>query len=170
MPIKSGMQTAKERRFVTEMAKSADPLNAARLAGYAAPGVSATQLMQRPAIVQSVAKQVAARIENTLVPMALATLEDVLHEDNREKYQGRLRVDAADKVLKHYRSSQADGEPEKELHELTAAELRQRYEAEKLKLQAFDALVAEAENTIEHEAGEAPSPTEGGGTGDDIFG
>lgn len=35
--------------------------------------------------------------------------------------------------------------PEKELHELSAAELRERYETEKRKLAAFDALVAEAD-------------------------
>lgn len=164
MPIKGGTWTPQERAFTKAMAQTGNAVQAATQAGYRNPHVAAHKLQQREPVMASVRKQVEAQIEGTLVPLALAALQQVLTTDPAlaEKYGARVRVDAADKVLKHYRSSQADGEPEKELHELTAAELRQRYEAEKLKLQAFDALVAEAENTIEHEADEAPEP--------DIFG
>ncbi|WP_238272143.1 hypothetical protein [Methylobacterium cerastii] len=152
------------------MAHTGNAVHAAKVAGYAHPAVAASKLQRREPIMQTVRQQVAARVESTLVPLAVATFEEVLKPENGEKYPARVRVDAADKVLKHYRSTMGDAEPEKELHEMTAAELRQRYDREKLKLAAYDALVADAENTIEHEADEALSPAEEGGSGDDIFG
>ncbi|GJD47286.1 hypothetical protein AFCDBAGC_5179 [Methylobacterium cerastii] len=158
MPAKDGDWTRQERIFAREMAKTADAVNAAKVAGYAHPAVAASKLQRREAVMQTVWQQIATRIETTLVPMALATFEEVLRPENAEKFPARVRVDAADKVLKHYRSTRPEDEGEKELHELTAAEHRARYEAERLKLKAFEALLVEAENTIEHDL---PSPAEG---------
>ncbi|MFK5599951.1 hypothetical protein ACFZ8E_23585 [Methylobacterium sp. HMF5984] len=172
MPAKDGDWTRQERIFAKEMAHTGNAVHAAKVAGYAHPAVAASKLQRREPIMQTVRQQVAARVETMLVPLAVATFEEVLKPENGEKYPARVRVDAADKVLKHYRSTMGDAEPEKELHEMTAAELRQRYEREKLKLAAYDALVAEAEHTIEHqtEAGVAPSPAGEGGSNAGIFG
>ena len=159
MPAKDGDWTRQERIFAREMAKTQNPVLAAKVAGYAHPAVAASKLQRREPIMQTVRAQVAARVETMLVPLAMATFEEVLKPKNAEKYPARVRVDAADKVLKHYRSTRPEDEGEKELHELTAAEHRARYEAERLKLKAFEALLVEAENTIDHDL---PSPAEGG--------
>lgn len=124
MPDKRGRKTDQERRFVEAYARTGDRAYAAEKAGYAAPHVSASQLLTRPAVLEAVAVQVQSRRERNM----LAAL-DLVHEVvTNDKYPAAARVNAAKAIMTDYSRSAEGASDDKDPVEMSGAELRRRIE------------------------------------------
>jgi phage terminase small subunit len=124
-------------------------VQAARKAGYSAPSVSATQLLQRPAIQEEIRRQQVARLYNEALPAAVQTLVTIMQD---EKAATGARVQAAKVVLDRTLGSQ-EGAQSKAPHEMSAEELQAELAQSKLRLAALESAKADqAKPIIEHES------------------
>lgn len=139
------MTTPLENRFIAEMRRTDEPVLAAARAGFRQPETLAGQLMNRPAIRDTVRREQLARLNNDLLPLAISTLQQIM-TDPKATERGRLTATAL--VLKHTVGAAVDATEAKEPHEMSAAELQQRIEA--LRREAADRAkpVIEAEPSV----------------------
>ena len=125
MPIKGGRRTDKEALFIGHLASTGDATFAAVRAGYRDPQVQGWQKAHNPAIVDAVRREQVARLNNSLLPIALDLIERVILDD---KENTRNRLTAAKIVVDRTLGQVQDGAESKEPHEMTAAELQARIE------------------------------------------
>lgn len=125
MPIKGGKLTGSEVAFVAAYAESGNLGFAGHKAGYG--GVnSASQALARPAVQDAIRREQIARLNNELLPLAIATLVEVMTSKTATE-RGKLTATAL--VLKHTVGAAVDATEGKEPHEMSAHELQQRIEA-----------------------------------------
>ena len=146
MPIKGGRRTDKEALFIGHLASTGDATFAATRAGYRDPQVQGWQKAHNPAIVDAVRREQVARMNNSLLPIALDLIERVILD---EKENTRNRLTAAKIVVDRTLGQVQDGAETKEPHEMTAAELQARIE--RLRREQAD----RAKPVIEHDAGQS---------------
>lgn len=144
MPIKGGRRTDKEALFIGHLASTGDATFAATRAGYRDPQVQGWQKAHNPAIADAVRREQVARLNNSLLPIALDLIERVILD---EKENTRNRLTAAKIVVDRTIGMTQDGAETKEPHEMTAAELQARIE--RLRREQAD----RAKPVIEHDAG-----------------
>jgi hypothetical protein len=121
VPLKNGKMTAKEEAFVEAFGRVGDPAAAARLAGYGSPVVQSYELMARPAVRQAAE---AALLEG----LRAGVLEGVpiLRRLQAEAVKDSDKIAAAARLQDFYGRvlDRLGGAAEKDLHEMSAAELR----------------------------------------------
>lgn len=117
MPLKSGDLTKRELAFVQTYVATGDRATAEKKAGYAPNG--GYIVLQRPEVLARVAQEQAARITIEGAPLAVSTLFEIMRNT---KSPAASRVQAAKIVLDRALPGAASG-AEKELHEMTAAEI-----------------------------------------------
>jgi len=120
MPIKGGRLTKAEVAFSKAYAGTGHKTFAATVAGYAMPAASADQVLARPAVQESIKRQQLARLNNTLLPLALDTIEGIL---SNAKATDSNKLTAAGLVMKYSVGAMGEGEA-KEPHEMSADELQ----------------------------------------------
>ena len=123
MPDKTGRLTPMERKFIEVYAMTQDATYAATKAGYKTPQVLGYQKIANPEISQATKRVQAARLNNELLPVALNLIHTFLTDETRND---RVRLTAAQTVLKYTFGLNADGSDAKEPHEMTQAELQAR--------------------------------------------
>lgn len=125
MPRKDGTLTPQEAAYAGYMAASGDPVYSAARAGYRTPEVDGWKKANNPVMVETVRRAQVARLNNSLLPIALDLIERVILDD---KENTRNRLTAAKIVVDRTLGQVQDGAESKEPHEMTAAELQARIE------------------------------------------
>lgn len=126
MPDKAGRMTHQEKTFIDRYSRTGDADYAAQAAEYAQPGRDAGRALSRPAVQDAIRREQIARLNNELLPLAIATLIDVMTSPKATE-RGKLTATAL--VLKHTVGAAVDPTEGKEPHEMSAHELQQRIEA-----------------------------------------
>lgn len=125
MPRKDGSLTPQEAAYAGYMAASGDATYSAARAGYRTPEVDGWKKANNPVMVETVRRAQVARLNNSLLPIALDLIERVILDD---KETTRNRLTAAKIVVDRTIGMVQDGAETKEPHEMTAAELQARLE------------------------------------------
>jgi phage terminase small subunit len=123
MPLKNGALTKREQAFVEAFGRAGDRVAAAREAGYASPEVQGHHLLARPAIAQAAEAQLLEGLRAGVlegVPI-LRKLQAGALKDSDKVAAARALQDFYGKVLDRLGIG-----ADKELHEMTADELRQK--------------------------------------------
>ncbi|AKR54340.1 hypothetical protein XM25_00675 [Devosia sp. H5989] len=115
--------TKAEVAFSKAYAATGHKTFAAMSAGYRMPAQAADQVLARPAVQESIKRQQMARLNNSLLPLALDTIEGILAN---AKATDSNKLTAAGLVLKYSVGAAGEGGAEKEPHEMTADELQQQ--------------------------------------------
>ncbi len=122
MPKKDGRLTPQEKRFAEAYAITGDMRTAAGRAGYRVDCGSGSKALQRPEVQDEIRRIQVARLNNTLLPLAVGALERLLTD---AKTPAGAVVQAAKLVLdKTGVGVDLDG-AEKAPHEMTGEELSQ---------------------------------------------
>ena len=132
MPIKGGRMTPKERIFAKAYAETGNTAIAGKKAGYesiSGPFVA----MQRPAVLDEIAKHQDELIRSDLLPKAVNALNVMLTD---ERTPWNVRFQAAKFTIEY--SQAKDGGMTKEPHEMTADELAQAIETLKATTAAYE--------------------------------
>lgn len=140
MPLKNGHFTSKERLFVKAMAKTDDQEFAAYKAGYSQPSAAAAKLMQNPMIAEATREHARTFLRDKAPSIAVFGLATIGMD---EKQPAGARVTALTQLGKLSGIGITEGEGEKDLHEMSGAELS-AYHA-KLQRQADAIAAAQAE-------------------------
>ena len=151
MPSKSGKKTPQERAFVKYMGETGLPKYSAEKAGYKAPDVSACQLMQREGIRKDVLAVQLERMNNTLLPLAVAAIERLLTD---KKTPAGAVVQAAKLVMD--RTLGSDDANTKAPHEMTGEELARQLDRLRQEAAARSKPVIDGQ-VIEQKAQDAPN-------------
>ena len=117
MPIKTGDLTPREARFVEEYVAQGNVAKAEKLAGYAPGG--GRQVARRPEIQSRIAQEQLMRLTMEGAPLAVNTLFEIMRN---AKAPAAARIQAAKIVLDRAMPDAASG-AEKEIHEMSAAEI-----------------------------------------------
>lgn len=151
MGVKKPQQVAMRREFVQRMAQSGDATYSAEKAGFAHPQVTGSRLMADPTIKNDIQKRLNYAIENRLGDLAIARMQKILQDDTQK---GSVHVAAIKLVWSHVHGRNIS---EKELHEMTADELRAAAEGARAALAELEA----RSKTIDHDAPADPAPEPG---------
>lgn len=122
MPDKTGRLNPQEQVFAQIMARTSDGAYAAEKAGYASPAKRASQNMNKPAIAEAVRKE-ARDILTAGAVIGAQVLVDIARDASQP---AGARVNAADKLLRHSGISAAGGADDKDLQDMSLAELQKR--------------------------------------------
>lgn len=156
MPLRSGAWTKGERIFAEEYARTGDRIYAAEKAGFRGAAQSASQLLQRPAIVRRISELRREKLP-VLVDKAYGHLEATLDD---EKASIRDKNTAAKIVLTEARAEDVDDEG-KDLAEMTGQELNRAIAKAQARAAALEHAAAErARPILEGELVEAEDETE----------
>ena len=120
MPLRSGRLTRKELEFVKYMARHNDEEYAATKAGYSFPRVAGHKLKSNPAIAEATFEEVRKFLRNQGAAIGVYTLAELAID---EKVPAGVRRAAAVDLAKLSGVGVAEGEGDKEPHEMTADEL-----------------------------------------------
>lgn len=123
MPLKSGKMTPQERIFTKAYAASGDAATAALKAGYARQDQGYV-VARRSGVAEEVRKLALARLTSEALPIAVATLIEVMTDKNQ---RGSARNMAA-KIVIDRTLGEKGGADGKEAHELTGEELARAIE------------------------------------------
>lgn len=119
MRLRKGSMTAQQREFAKVFAGVANATTAAAVTGYSSPSKYGAQNLENPTILAEIRRIQLARLTNEALPLALNHIVRTLSDENapiRDKTMVAKIV--LDKVTGENQAS------DKELHELTGAELQ----------------------------------------------
>jgi len=134
MPLKNGALTKRERAFVEVFGRAGDRVAAAREAGYASPEVQGHHLLARPAVAQAAEAALLEGLRAGVVEGVpiLRKLQATAVKDSDKIAAAKALQDFFGRTLERLGIS-----ADKELHEMTADELRQTL-SELDRIQAVD--------------------------------
>lgn len=153
MPDKVGRLSDRERTFIDAMVRTNDPVQAAKVAGYAQPSSRGGEVANRPEIIARVQEAVAFKLKTRGAEVGVGVLLEIAED---KKSPAASRVMAARELVKLSGVADDVEGADKPLSSMTRAELVARAEQARQVLAELDAPV------IEHE----PDPAPGGGVFD----
>lgn len=150
-----------QREFVRQIVRTGDYEYAATKAGYSQPAVAGWKLMQHELIKAAEREAVSGLLRDKLGPASIMKLAEIGFDDLRP---AGAQVKALTYVADRYFDEINGGSNGKELHEMTADELRNHLASLSREKQAAErAMADQARPILEHEAQEDSPKT-------DVFG
>ena len=154
MPGKSPRLTFKQKRYVQAAALVDNPVSAAKMAGYDAPDQAAWRFMRDPRFIEATREAGAALLREKGGAIGIGTLISIAMD---EKQAAGARVAASTQLVKLAGMAVGEGQGERELHEMTGAELAEHRAKLEAQVNAMtDALANRAKPVLEGEAIKTP--------------
>lgn len=149
MPNRAGRLTSMERAFVRTMAKPHTSETAASAVGYSNPRVAGWKLMKNDLIANAVRSEARKFLDEKAGPAAVYNLAEIML-DTAQPAGARVK---ASEILGKWSGMAGDADgPGKELHEMTADELRDHIARMETRRQAMErALADQSRPVLEHE-------------------
>lgn len=123
MRRKPGVLSARERKFAEAYVDTGKVGLAGQIAGYSNSGNNVGQILKRPEVAETVRQIQEKRLNNEVLPKAIALLERVLTDDGAKD---RDRITAAKIVLDRTIGMQRDSTAEKAPEDMTSDEIAAR--------------------------------------------
>lgn len=150
MPTKAGRFTPMERRFIGYMARLNDKNAAANAAGYKNPAMVGWKLMKNDLIANAVRSEARKFLDEKAGPAAVYNLTEIML-DKAQPAGARVK---ASEILGKWSAMAGDTDgPGKDLHEMSADELRAHIAKMETRRQAMErALADQSRPVLEHDA------------------
>ncbi len=154
MPLKNGRVTVKEQAFIRRMALSGDPTDAAARAGYPNPPKDGWRLMQNPMVAEASREAGMALLREKGGAVGVGVLMSIALD---EKQPAGARTTAATNLVKLSGMAISDAQGEKDLHEMTGAELSAHHAKLVRQAEAMaQAMADRAKPVLEGESAQVP--------------
>lgn len=140
MPDKRGRLTGMEKAFVRNMAKPPSPEMAAEQSGYKVPRVAGWKLMKNELIQNAVRSEARKFLEEKAGPAAVYNLADIMLDTAQP---AGARVKASEILGKWSGMAGDEAAGGKEMHEMTADELRDLMGRQARQLEAMERALAD---------------------------